>query len=92
MLVNTLILTVNAHTRIENYFLLEEPTPPTDASELLSPEKTAKTSAPRSPARRAFLIAKWLVLQGAQENVLSFVLWWTFGSGIVHGASCRGAC
>lgn len=34
------------------------------------------------------------VIEGAQENMFSYVLWWTFWYGIVHGEfeRARGSC
>lgn len=85
--VNTILLLVNAKARPEMYFVLGSPPVITDASERLLPAKAAQLRTPPTPSKRALQLAQWVALQGAQENVLSFLLWWTFWYAIVHGTS-----
>lgn len=36
------------------------------------------------PGAQAWMWMKLVFMEGAQENVLSYILWWTFWYGIVH--------
>ncbi|WFD35215.1 hypothetical protein MCUN1_002065 [Malassezia cuniculi] len=81
--VNTVIALVLARGQLERYFVVSAPPVP-DAAEALTPKSAARLRAPRSAGSKAFSTIKWILLQGAQANVLSFVLWWTFWYGIVH--------
>ncbi|WFD47825.1 hypothetical protein GLX27_002488 [Malassezia furfur] len=81
---NTVLLLVNAKGRPHAYFVLGSAPMTTDASERLVPAKAAQLRTPATPAQRARQLALWVLLQGAQENMLSFLLWWTFWYAIVH--------
>lgn len=85
---NTVLLLVNAKGRPHAYFVLGSAPMTTDASERLVPAKAAQLRTPATPAQRARQLSLWVLLQGAQENILSFLLWWTFWYAIVHGTSC----
>lgn len=82
---NTAIALVLARGNLERYFVVSNPPVP-DAAEALTPKMAARLRTPPSTGMRVFATGKWILLQGAQTNVLSFVLWWTFWYGIVHGA------
>ena len=82
--VNVAIALVLARGNLERYFVVSSPPVP-DAVEALTPKSAARLRTPPSTSKRVFSNAKWILFQGAQANVLSFVLWWTFWYGIVHG-------
>lgn len=86
VLVNALILVVNARMQPSDYFILSGSTS-TDPAEELAAANTAKEREPRTPIESAWELSKFIVLQGAQDNLLSFILWWTFFYAIVHGMS-----
>lgn len=90
VLVNVLILVVNARMQPSDYFILGGPTS-TDPAEELAAANAAKERAPKTLIESAWELGKFIVLQGAQDNLLSFILWWTFFYAIVHGAWLRGA-
>ncbi|WFD01490.1 hypothetical protein MOBT1_000155 [Malassezia obtusa] len=81
---NTILLVVNAKGRPSDYFIMGSSPVITDASERLVPSKAAQLRAPPTPVQHGLQLAGWVLLQGAQENVLSFLLWWTFWYAIVH--------
>lgn len=83
VLVNLAIALCLAHGQLDKYFVVTKPPAP-DAAEALTPASAAKLRAPPSTIARALATLKWILLQGAQSNVLSFVLWWTFWYGVVH--------
>lgn len=56
-----------------------------NALETLAPSKVEQLRAPPSSSRRLLALMWWMAVQGAQENLLSFITWWTFWHGIVHG-------
>lgn len=85
--VNLILVFINTHGRPEEYFSLYPSPILTTALEKLVPATAEKLRQPVPPLMRAMRIAQWVVFQGLQENILAFILWWTFWHGIVHGMS-----
>lgn len=83
--VNAVLVLVNAKGDPRAFFVLGSLPAITDPSERLLPAKAAQLRAPPTPVQSALQLSRWVLLQGAQENALSFLLWWTFWYGIVHG-------
>ena len=83
--VNAVLVLVSAKGDPRAFFVLGSLPAITDPSERLLPAKAAQLRAPPTPVQSALQLARWVLLQGAQENALSFLLWWTFWYGIVHG-------
>ncbi|EPQ27811.1 uncharacterized protein PFL1_04556 [Pseudozyma flocculosa PF-1] len=80
---NILILTINAKSTPQRYFVQPFSSPSSSSSPNAAPGKGA--------ARKAATSEKWgtkqvvsTLFDGAQENGFSFVLWWTFWFAVVH--------
>ncbi|WFD31837.1 hypothetical protein MSPP1_002877 [Malassezia sp. CBS 17886] len=82
--VNSVLLLVNAHGAPSRYFVLAMPPATTHPGEQLVPAKAAELRKKPAPAAVALNIARWVLFQGVQDNMLSYVLWWTFWYGIIH--------
>lgn len=82
---NLVLIFVMAHGQPGTYFDLRPA--PVFASELecLIPDKAAQLRQPMSTSATLLRLARFVVWQGLPENVLGFILWWTFWFGIVHG-------
>ncbi len=91
LLTNLLILGINASVHPSKYFI--SPSPPTKPLSSTSSSKAVTkavkemTIDPRSGSFAPMDVAGFLV-NGLTENAFSFILWWTFWFGIVHGKSC----
>lgn len=85
--VNVVLVFVQAHGKPEEYFSLYPAPVLTTALEKLVPSTAEKLRRPVSPVMKTLRIAQWIIFQGLQENILGFILWWTFWHGIVHGMS-----
>ena len=94
---NLLVLGINANGSPSKYFISPSPpakplTPSPAASTTSKNSKTKSVSAtgpaltidPRSGSFSVQDVAGFLV-NGLTENAFSFILWWTFWFGIVHG-------
>ena len=97
---NSLVLAINAESSPSKYFI--SPSPPsrplsTSESSGSTSSKNSKVKVaaggsaslsidPRSGSFSAQDVASFLV-NGLTENAFSFILWWTFWFGIVHGRS-----
>jgi len=82
--INTVILFVNAQAQPDRYFVMYSPPLAANALETLAPSKVEQLRAPPSSSRRLLALMWWMAVQGAQENLLPFITWWTFWHGIVH--------
>lgn len=87
MFVNLVLVFINAHGNPEEYFSLYPAPLLTTSLEKLVPSTAEKLRQPVPPLMRAMRITQWVIFQGLQENILAFILWWTFWHGIVHGKS-----
>lgn len=85
--VNLVLVCINAKGRPEDYFYIYPAPVLTTALDKLVPATAKKLRQPPSTFMRVLRIAQWAVFQGLQENILSFILWWTFWHGLVHGMS-----
>ncbi|WFD17041.1 hypothetical protein MARU1_003088 [Malassezia arunalokei] len=83
--VNVMLIAVNTSYKPEQYFVIVPPPVLTTALERLVPSKAEQLRKPQSLIRRAVFLGQWILFQGAQENILSFMLWWTLWFGLVHG-------
>jgi ER membrane protein complex subunit 6 len=83
--VNVMLIAVNTSYKPEQYFVIVPPPVLTTALERLVPSKAEQLRKPQSLIRRAVFLGQWVLFQGAQENILSFMLWWTLWFGLVHG-------
>lgn len=86
--VNLVFIFVCAQGKPELYFSLYPSPVLTTALEKLIPSKAAQLRKPAAPHTKIFRLGVWIIWQGLQENLLSFILWWTFWHGIVHGTWC----
>lgn len=92
LLTNSLVLLINAQSAPSKYFI--SPSPPTKPLTASSSNSTAGKNSkaagaeltidPRSGSFSPQDVASFLV-NGLTDNAFSFILWWTFWFGIVHG-------
>lgn len=87
--VNLVLIAVNTGYRPELFFVLVPSPVLTTSMEKLVPGKAEQLRKPLPSIKRLAYMAQWVVVQGAQENLLSFILWWTLWFGLVHGMCAR---
>ena len=97
LLTNSLVLTINANGSPSKYFISPSPpakplvsSPNSSTSSKKGSTETASSAGPTIDPRSGSFstqdVAGFLI-NGLTENAFSFILWWTFWFGIVHGES-----